>query len=329
MKLLLKISILTIFCIPFMHVFAQYQAPLDGVTIDASNYNPMPGQSVTITLESFSFDLNSSSIVWQVGGVVHSRGVGIKSITVKAPNIGSPLNVSAVIKSPDGTETTKVYTVKSGSVDIIWESDGYRPPFYKGKLPYIYQNSIKLVAVPHFSKTGTVEVDPKTLVYTWKVGGKFVEGGQGYGKQSVVIASSIIPKPLEISVDVTTREQTDRASGSIVLNPTDPMLAFYEDDALYGTMYNKSITNSTSLKNSEMKVLAVPFGFNMRNNKSIFNWSINNIDQPELVRNRSITIRTKGDLDGSSLIGLDVRNENEILQGARNNFTVYFKKINR
>jgi hypothetical protein len=312
-----------------MHVFAQYQAPLDGVTIDASNYNPMPGQTVDITLESFSFDLNSSSIVWQVAGKVHSKGVGIKTISVKAPSIGSKLNVSAIIKSPDGTETTKVYTIKSGAVDIIWESNGYRPPFYKGKLPYIYQNSIKLVAVPHFSKSGTKEIDPKTLVYTWKLGGKFIDGGQGYGKQSVVITSSIIPKPLEISVDVTNREQTDRASGSIVLNPTEPIVTFYEDDALYGTMYNKSIVNSTSLKNSEMKVVAVPFGFNLRNDKTIFNWSINNIDQPELLKNRSITIRSKGDMDGNSLIGLDVRNEVDILQGAKNNFTVYFKKNTR
>lgn len=328
MKLLLKVIIITLFCIPNIHVFAQYQAPLDGVTIDADNYNPVPGQSVDITLESYSFDLNSSSIVWQVGGKVQSKGVGMKTISVKAPSIGSKVNVTATIMSPDGKEVIKTYTIKSGSVDIVWESNGYRPPFFQGKLPFVYQNSIKLVAIPHFSKSGTKEVDPKTLVYSWKLGGKFIEGGQGYGKQSVTIDSGSIPRPLEISVQVSKSDQSDSAAGSMVLNPTDPELDFYENDSLYGVMFNKSITDSLSMKNTEVNIVVSPTGFNL-NNKSIFNWSVNNIEQPSLIQNRSITVRSKGDVNGTSLIRLGVLDERNILQRAEGGFNIYFKKLDR
>jgi hypothetical protein len=311
-----------------MQVFAQYQAPLDGVTIDASNYNAMPGQSVDITLESYSFDLNASSIIWQVGNKVHSKGVGIKTISVKAPSIGSSLKIVATIKSPAGVEVTKSYSLKSGSVDIVWETDGYVHPFFKGKAPFVYQNKVKLIAIPHFSKTGAKEVDPKTLVYTWKVGGKFVDGGQGYGKQSVTIDAGSIPRPLEISVQVSKIDQSESSSASIVLNPTDPEIDFYEDDSLYGILYNKSIVENIDLKNLEMNILASPLGFNI-SNSSMFNWSINNVEQPTLSKNRSITIRTKGDVDGSSLIGLNLVDERRILQRVGGSFYTYFKKTTR
>jgi hypothetical protein len=75
-----------------------------------------------------------------------------------------------------------------------------------------------------------------------------------------------------------------------------------------------------------MKVLAIPFGFNLANRDISYVWSINNIEQPTLIKNRSITIRTKGDSDGSSNVDLDIRNQDDILQGATEGFTVYFNK---
>jgi hypothetical protein len=330
MKLLLKISVITLFSILCFGFYsktnAQTQTPIDGVTIDISNDNPKPGENVDVFIESYLFDLNSASIVWTVNGKVNQKGVGMKRITIPAPKIGTVTDVSVDIKGSDGREVKKAISVRSGYVDLIWESDGYVPPFYKGKTPFSYQNNVKVTAIPHLAKTSGTEIDPKTLVYTWKLGGKYIDNGQGYGKQSVVVEYGDIPKTLEITVDVINREQTLHTVGTMNLTPSEPSLLFYEEDSLYGIFYNKVLPNNFNLKNVEAKILAIPYGFNLNNQEIDYNWSINNIEQSDLLKNRSIIIRTKGDTSGSSNLLLDIRNQDRILQGARGAFTINFKK---
>lgn len=330
MKLLLKISIITLFLIICFSFYedtkAQVQTPIDGVTIDVSNENPKPGENIEVSIESYLFDLNSSSIVWMVNGKIHAKGIGLKKIDIIAPKIGIKTNVSVDIKGADGRDVKKAITLTSSSIDIIWESNGYTPPFFKGKMPFSYQNSIKLIAIPHIAKNSTSEADPKTLIYEWKLGGKYIENGQGYGKQTVTIQTNEIPKPLDITVSVTNREQTQHTVGSITLEPSAPSLQFYEEDSLYGILFNKSLSDSVDLKNSEMKILAIPYGFNMNNQDISYTWMINNIEQQDLIKNRSIIIRTKGDTDGSSNLYLDIRNQDSILQGTNGSFILNFKK---
>jgi hypothetical protein len=326
MKLLLKILVISLF-LGFVSIAnAQLQTPIDGVTLQTNLSYPRPGQDVEIYIESFSFDLNSSSIIWSTEGKTIGQGVGLTKILVTAPKLGVKLPVIVRIKGADGREVQKSITLQTSSIDIIWESLGYAPPFYKGKLPFSYQNSIKVSAIPHFSSDGIKEVDPKTLVYSWKLGGKYINNGQGYNKQSIEIPPTELPQDLEVSVDISSRDSILHNSASINLTPTEPTLSFYEDNALYGVLFNKSLKGQVELKNTEMKVLAIPFGFNLKNKDISYAWSINNVDQPSLIKNRSITIRTKGDSDGRSNIDLDIRNQDDILQSAREGFTVYFNK---
>lgn len=326
MKLLLKISLCSLFCLVFSPVQAQIPTAMDPVTIQTSTSNPQPGEDIDISVESYNFDLNAASIVWLVSGKVFSQGVGIKNITIKAPKVGVSVSVSANIKSSDGREIKKTLIIRTGTVDIIWETNGYKPPFFEGKIPLVYQNSIKLIAMPHLSKDGVKEIDPKTLVYSWKLGGKYINNGQGYGLQSVTLEAGDLPKTLDITVDVSNRDQSERAFGAVTIEPTEPSISFYEEDSLYGILFNRSIQSKANLKNAEMKVTAIPYGFNLNRKDISYNWSVNNIEQPSLSTNRSITIRTKGDVEGNSNIDLDIRNLDKILQGSQKNFTVYFNK---
>ncbi len=327
MKLIFKLSIITLLFFSFnLPVSAQVPASIDGVNIKTSTDSPRPGQSIEVSVESFNFDLNSSSIVWIVDGKTVNQGVGLTKINIVGPKIGVPANISAIIKTPEGREINKSIIIKSGSIDIIWESYGYVPPFFKGKSSFAYQNKLRLIAVPHLSKDGINEIDPKTLVYSWKRGGKYIEGGQGYGKQTVDILPDELPKTLDVSVEVYDREQTQNTVGYITLTPSEPSITFYEIDPLYGIFFNKSLESKVSLKNNEIRVLASPFGFSVDNNPLTYSWSINNIEQAELAKNQSIVLRTKGDSEGSSNINLEVRNLRDILQGARSELTIYFTK---
>lgn len=328
MKKILTSIFIIIFLLSFSFTNAQLQPSIDGVNVVLSPENPAEGDSVTLTLESYIIDLDSSSIVWIVNGKTVDHGNGLKKISVTAPKTGNSTTVLAVIKSSDGKEFRKTTTIKSGSVEIVWESGGYTPPFFKGKIPLVYQNNIKLVAIPHLSTNGSSELNPKDLIYKWKVGGKYIDGETGFGKQSIKIKTDIIPKPLDISVEVYSRDQNESATKFISIVPTEPSVELYEMSSLYGILLNKALIRVASLNNTEISILAIPFGFNFNTNMNPLNffWSINNVEQSDLIKNRSIVLKTKGDTDGVSDIGIEIRNEEEILQSASSLLRVNFKK---
>jgi hypothetical protein len=324
MKKVLFIFFIVIFALSFTQVNAQVQSPIDGVTISSDPVNPAPNNNVKVNIESFVLDLNSASIVWLSNGKNIASGIGKTEITVKSPEIGKKLVLSVIIKINSGREIQKAIVIESGSVDLIWETSGYTPPFFKGKNPFVYQNSIKVTAIPHLSIDGVNEVDPKKLIYQWKEGGKYIEGASGYGKQSAIIYSNNIPKDIDISLNVYTQDQAHSADKTFTFSPTEPSVGFYEIDSLYGILLNKDITDKFYMKNSEAIVIASPFGFdNIKNVK--YNWQINNVEQPDLINNQSITLRTKGDADGSSNIAISISN-NKLLQGVSSLFTAVFKK---
>ncbi|MES3031453.1 MAG: hypothetical protein V4697_03515 [Patescibacteria group bacterium] len=329
MKVVFKISILALF-FTFSSLLAHAQLPTsaDSMTLTVNPENPAPGQSFRVTLQSYDLDLSGASIVWRVNGQIEAQGIGVGSVSLVAPKSGTALSIIINIKGANGREMEKRLTIKPSSVDLIWEPLGYAPPFFKGKGIFAYQNRIRIVAIPHILQSAGKEIDPKTLVYTWKKDGKYIDNASGYGRQAVEIQTEELPKPQKISVEISNREGTESAVGEIVLEPGKPSVAFYEEDLLYGTLFNTALGRRVDLKNKEMKIRAVPYDFNssLTRDANSYVWSINNVEQPDLITNQSITIRTKGDTDGSSNINLNIRNEDFILQGADGFFSVFFSK---
>ncbi len=299
---------------------------LDGVNTEIEPEAPAPGESVTITLVSFNTDLNAASIVWLVDGKNLTSGIGKKSIVILAPQLGKITNVQAVIMTVEGKEVRKVIPVSSGGVDLVWESKGFVPPFFKGKAPFAYQNPVAVTAIPHLAGPNGVELDPKSLLYTWKVNSKGVPDQSGYGKQTLLIKDDL-PKSSEIELVVTSRVGSLKAASTLTLSPGDPAVSFYEEDPLYGILYNNAIVDLIRLSNQEITIRAVPYSFNLNTtNPLTYVWSVNNLERNDLSTNQSITLRTKGDTEGQSRIGLEVKSSGNILQAARNAINVEFTK---
>ena len=305
---------------------AQIPSSIDGIQIGTNPDLPAPGQTITVNVESFSTDLNSASIVWLVDGKNLTQGTGKKSVGLTAPEIGKSITVTAVIKTVEGREVRKIITIKSGGVDLIWESAGFVPPLFRGKSTFVYQNPVKIIAMPHLAGANGVEIDPKTLVYKWKNNDKVLQDQSGYGKQVITIQDDL-PRSLQIEVEISNRDGTSKAAGSMSLEPGDPSLSFYQEDPIYGVLYNLSLINKVRLTNQELSLRAVPYSFNISSASPLtYIWSVNDLERTDLSTNESITLRTKGDSEGSSNIALTVKSAGNILQGARNGVSVLFTK---
>ncbi len=301
-----------------------------GLNLNASTNNPIPGQNVTITATSYSADLDTSQISWIVNGKLFQSGIGMKKLDVKAPPLGKELSIDVNAVTSSGRKMISNIVVGSGSVDLIIESDGYVPPLFLGKIAPVVQNKVTVIAMPHIADSSGKEYDPKDLVYKWERNDSVLQDQSGYGKQSVSIKGTVLPRGYTLNVTVQSRDNKAQAKGSIGIGYAGPSAQFYVNDSLYGVFYNRAIKNSLSIGSSrESGVRVVPYGFNKPSNDIgdlSLAWTINSTDHPELNTNESIIIRAPENSDGVSNVSLSINNTKEILQSVQANFSVKFKK---
>lgn len=325
---LIAFVMLTAVMLSIHNVQAQASPTPGGVDLTASLESPLPGQDVLITARSYSTNINAATVVWTVNGRVVARGVGITTLTIKAPKMGEVTEVIVTLTSPDGIEFQNSIAISSGSIDFIVESNGYVPPFFAGKIPVAYQNVVKVIAVPHLAGANGVEYDPKTLIYKWEQGTTVLESQSGYGKQAVILPGSIIPRTHQVKVTVTTRDGSNSTSRIAAIGLTAPAIGFYRNDPLYGPMYNTAVSQNLLIgRNREVSVVAVPFGFNLPAEgigSLALKWMINNTLKPELAQNRTITLRAPAGAAGASNVTLTIENTQDILQTAETSFTALF-----
>ncbi|MDE2188528.1 MAG: hypothetical protein KGJ35_02250 [Patescibacteria group bacterium] len=337
MKRLVLTSLSVILCGLFLSTFdfrlstvsAQIQQFTGGINVTLNPTNPTPNSNVEVTVQDYLIDTLSANITWIVNGKKVISGIGKNDVNLTAPPLGKVENVSVIISTPDGQTTQKDFVIKSGSVDMITESQGYAPPLYLGKPYFAFQDSVKIVAIPHLANASGKELDPSTLVYRWKQDSTVLQDQNGYGKQSVTITGNVIPRITHIYVTVSTRDGSETADGEVALTPASPSVAFYKDDPLYGVLYNSALGAATTFLDQEITILASPFSFtipSLTKNDLQYSWNINGQDQPALGKNRSVTLRVQNTgVDASYPVQLNIQNNNQILQGISAGLSVMFK----
>lgn len=321
-------TILLLVCGSFSIVYAQGTGNLSGLDLSLSAVSPNPGQEITITAKSYSLDINGATITWTSGGKTLGKGVGLTSLVVKAPSLGKTQTINVTAASADGTTYRNSIVITSSSVDMVVESDGFVPPLFRGKAPVAYQNKVKVTAIPHLANSSGVEYDPVKLVYKWEQSTKVLESGSGYGRQSVTIPGSIIPRPYIINVTVTTPDGSVRGTGSVSVVPDVPSVELYRTDSLYGPLYNSAAGNTIYLGTQrETGVTAAPYGFNVPESgvgTLSLAWVINNIVHPELAGNKTVTLRAPDNTSGQSSVHINVLNGDYELQQGSAGFTAIF-----
>ncbi|MEN9582654.1 MAG: hypothetical protein RL641_608, partial [Candidatus Parcubacteria bacterium] len=255
---------------------AQIPSSITGVEINVNPELPQPGDTVAVEVKSYITDLNGASVAWYVNQKLVFSGIGKTKYTFTAPKDGSRSNISALITTIEGRQIQKNTSVQANGVDLFVETSGYTPPFYLGKASVAYQNQVKIIAVPHLINTNGVEIDPKKLIYNWKRDSKVLQDQSGFGKQAAIVTGNIVPRPYTITVDVSSLDGKTHGQTSLDLEETSPSIVLYENDPLYGVLYNNAISERFRMNQSELSVIAAPFGFNIKDSNSIdYVWSIN------------------------------------------------------
>ena len=284
------------------------------LSVEINPHIPRANEKVSISIQSFRVDLNRADIAWFVNGDLVNSGTGLRSFSFTTGPRGTVSLIEIVMKPLGGIAFTKTLRIAPADVDIVWQTDAYVPPFYKGKTLYTYGTPITFVALPSFIQTDGSSLAASNLVYKWYTDTDTVFDTQsGYGKNTLSFDdASFLPRHVE--VDVSSIDNTFKAHTAIDVSAESTQILLYQNNPLLGILFNTSAQN-LSLVSNEITLTATPYFFNtsLRENPSMnYLWSINGSPIAEQDNNSSVTFRKEGNISGASNVGVTVKN---ILQG--------------
>lgn len=307
---------------------AYNQIPETPINIDISPENPGPNQYVSVYITSYGTDLNGANIIWRINGQTRKSGTGERNFSFTTGNVDSTTRLEIEIETVEGEFITKNIAIKPAGVDLVWQTDGFVPPFYKGKTMFSHQNKISFIALPHLTASNGVEISPSNLIYKWTRNGTVVEQSSGYGKNVFYMTGSIISRPVDIQVEVTSPNSTSVGSARAFVEPIEPSVIFYRKNPLYGVEFQKALTSTVDLSDSrEITIVGVPLFFGVTNafsSELSYKWLINGSQiDGDYSQNTRVFRQVEG-TKGVSKISLQIEDSNKILQSASSNFSLMF-----
>jgi len=290
---------------------------------------PAPDSGVTLTLQSFLFDIDSSTVTWTVNGKVIAQGDGIKTLDVKTGPIGSKLSVVADIAGPDGSASAAA-TVIPTSIDLLWESDSYTPPFYGGRALPSAGSRVHLVAIPHFVSANGEEIPSDRIIFTWKKDNEVLETLSGRGKSSATIEGPSLFGTETVVVDASAVDGSIAGQALVRIPDTEPLLTLYENHPLFGVLYHRALDASAFVPENEVSFTAVPYFVSAasQNDASLqYEWRVNqNLVATNPERRNEITINAASSTGLIALINLSLTHSSNYFLNAAGSWSVTFNK---
>lgn len=237
MKNILRITITTLglYCSFFSFAVAEITAD---VVLEPEN--PSPKSNVTLRLESYSFDVNTAMISWQIGGKTIKSGQGEKSLTIKVGDVGDQTVVTVTAETADGSSIKQAITVSPSSVILLYEAPkSYVPLLYEGRSLPSDGALVRVTAIPQISD-GRGAASPSTLSYTWYMNDSVIKEASGLGKQTAVVYLDFLNNKDDIKVIVRSA-RGNSATKTITIYPHRILPLVYTYDQILGPNFSTLI----------------------------------------------------------------------------------------
>ncbi|MEK7539164.1 MAG: hypothetical protein AAB595_00775 [Patescibacteria group bacterium] len=292
--------------------------------------NPAPYENTTINLKSYVYNLDSVLISWSVNGKTVLSGISKKSFLTTAPAAGEETSVIATISLPDGAIDEKI-TIRPSVMTLLWQAnDSYVPPFYRGKALPTPDSEVKVVTMPEIrtgSPNNNTLADPKNMIYAWKKDYTNSQDNSGYSKNFFIFTNDYLENSNNISVTARTVDQKYSSQASIDIGMTEPKILFYKNDNSFGTIWEKTLTNSYKIQGSEI-IEAIPYFISPKeilNPTLIWSWFINDslVNLTGFKKNL-MPLKAPEGASGTSVLKLQIDNQNKIFETTSKEINIEF-----
>lgn len=285
--------------------------------------SPAPYENVTLTLGSYSFDVNTAMITWKVSGKTTLSGMGKKSLTLSLGGVGQEVPVTVQATTADGTSVTQSITVSPQSVDLLYEGvESYVPPFYEGRSLAAEGAMVRVVALPTMAERGE-KVPASGLSYSWYVNDSFVDNVSGFGRSNVKLALDSLSDSTKVRVLVRT-PLGNTAEKELTIYPHAVLPFLYKYDELLGTDFSRNLLKRLELS-SDITLSLEPFFLSTRRMESTakYEWFIDGL--PVTPQEKTVlSLRPKENSYGSRYLTVALEQTKRMAQKAETTLQVIF-----
>ena len=284
--------------------------------VEFSPKYPGANTKVLAQLISYTFDVNRSEIAWIVNGKTAGTG---KIFSFTTGDIGSELFLRVSVMAEGEVPLGKSFTFGAGEVSLLWETAGYAPAQYRGKILPVSRSPIKIVAVPR----GFASSD-SSLIYEWKRNYKNIPDSSGKGKKTFTFYGDEAGSET-IEVVVSNFDKSAVVSKRTEIKIAEPKILFYEEHPLEGPQYQKALSDKADLEKQELILRAEPFFFSKKTLSALsYQWIMNNKKIELPLKPNVLSLVVPSDQKGKSIIKLTMENLKNIFERAEKSLRINF-----
>jgi hypothetical protein len=301
-------------------------AQTESFSFDVYPKNPDPYSMVSVSISSFSVDLDRAQITWDLNGDLVLSGVGEKKFSVQVGDVGevSILKVEATFRN--GNKLNKTLALQPSYLDLLWEAtDSYTPPFYKGKALPSPEATIKVVATPEIKSFGGTTYKPSTLIYEWKKGIETQQGVSGFNKQYFSFKHNFFDKEQGVRVSVSSPDKRSTAENSVTIPFGKPFIAVYTEDIQEGVDFSREVSRQQTILNGKTNLVVVPYFFSVDtaiDGDLEYVWKINGKETQNTSQKNKLSIVKSGQEGGLAGLEVVIESITKLFQESRNSFSL-------
>ena len=276
---------------------------------------PEPNQAVTVTAQSFSFDLDTTFLSWSSNGKNVTSGKGVKSYSFNTGPAGSLHRVS-VSANAKGTTFSDTLSFRVSDILLTWEAQTYTPPGYRGRALPTSGALVRVYAFPELFVSASQTANPDNLVYQWRLDDQDMRDQSGRGKKSFSLrAANGKGVTHRVSVMVTSEDKSASVFAKTDIRVEDPHVLFYEDKILEGPRYERSSLQFSVSAGEELRLRAEPYFFLTGSVDALsYRWHVNGRLVEDASKPRQFLLRTERGSKGIYHAALDIENPFQLFQ---------------
>lgn len=270
--------------------------PTENLTLLITPEYPRPYDTISITPKSNQINLSASEVVVYENGKVIEKGSGERRTYVTLGGPGSQTTIRVTATSEGQTYEVEV-RLRPADVSLVIEPTTTTHPLYRGSALPVAEGPLRIVALADFRNSSGTRVPSGALSYTWRLGNKILTQESGLGRSVLTATAPVQFRDADVSVTVSTSDDSMTAQASVEVTPTSPVAYVYRADPLLGIDIAHRLSGSFPMLSEEETFEVVPFYFS---GPPSISWTLN--QNPAGTQN-SLTVRTENSGSGTALAG--------------------------
>ncbi len=292
--------------------------------LNMSPLSPKPGETFSVTAQSFQFDTAEANFRWLLDGREIASGTGIARQSFTMGPRGDSGTIRAIATSADGDVYDANITASGNEIDIIVAPRTSVPALYPGAALPTSGSTVEINAVPHLFLNGS-RLNHRNLFYEWSVDGEPVNEQSGKGRNRLIIKLASLGN-VEHRVDLAVRSENGTASAqkSTRVKSASPEIVFYQRSALTGKK-PIALFDFPARAGQSLSVIAEPYFFDLAILPNITGtWIANGRMVPREIGqdNRILQLAIPEDTSTYAALLFRFEDKTNVFQRARNNLTI-------